>query len=52
MSYDPSNDCGIRVPVFDPEKFGVYAAKMRAVAAMKGFGKTLDMKFKTKLPAK
>jgi len=25
---------------------------MRAVAGMKGFGKALDMKFKTKLPAK
>ena len=52
MSYDPSNDSGICVPVFDPKKFCLYTAKMRSVTAMEGFGKALDMKFKTKLPAK
>ena len=52
MSYDPSNDCGIRVPVFDLEKLGLYMAKLRAVMAMKGLDKALDMKSKTKLPAK
>ena len=38
--------------MFDTEKFGLYVSKMRAAVAMKGFGKALDMKFKTKLPAK
>ena len=52
MNYDPSNDCGIRVPVFDLEKLGLYMAKLRAVVAMKGLDKALDMKSKTKLPAK
>ena len=52
MSYDPSNDCDMRVPVFDPEKFGLYAAKMRVVVVMKGINEALDMNFKLKLPAK
>ena len=52
MSYDPSNDCGTHISVYNPEKFGLYAVKMKAFAAMKGFGKALDLKFKSKLPAK
>ena len=52
MSYDSSNDHGIRVPVYDPERFSLFVAKMRAVTAIEGFVEALDMKFNLKLPAK